>query len=317
MNILSKISVSALLTLGLTACGGGGGGSSDNDDQSTAPVSGTASKGIISSGNVSVWAVEDNGQQATTPLAQFQTSEQGEFTGLIDANVGQTLYFEVRGRSDGSSRMFCDLTDCGEATNDALDTNNNGRVDFGEWTEIDEQTFLSAYAEYQGSGTPIRINLLTHLVSQSFALAPSNSELESAYTDLQDLLQLTVPPNEVPPLLVTEDSSMTKEQVQDNMMMQGLLSNLSDAANISAAIDDISSQYATGGGFQPETVSFANVSSEAIQLTEALTETAPAGAFASGVKETVSDRLSELNATAANTENKLAASDLPLLPPGL
>jgi hypothetical protein len=270
---------------------------------------------VIASGDVSIWHVQADGLHPTAPSVQFGTSEQGVFTGQITATTGQRLYLEVRGRADGSSRMYCDLVDCGTAFNVELDTNSNGRVDFGEWLEIDEQTFLSAYTEYQNADVPIRLNLLTHLVSQSFSSGPTTEVLEAAYSELQQFLQLTTSPDDIPPFTVTGNSTMTADQIQDNAVMQGLLSELANTSDVAQAILTTSELYSSEVGFDASTVSLANVSSLAIQLTAILIEQAPEGTLSEEVKTSVNTQLAMLNQQASETENKLAADDLPTLPP--
>jgi hypothetical protein len=312
-----KLSSVALLISFLTACGGGGGGGGSSDDRPVSnPVNGSASKGIIAQGAVSVWQVSA-GQRPVTPIAQWQTSDIGEFSGNLPVTSGQMLYVEVRGNADGSSTMYCDLPSCGQATSPALDTNQNGIVDFGEWTAIDDDIVISAYVQYQGGSIPVRVNLLTHMVSQSFENTPTSDELEEAYEELQARLELSNMPDQLVPFPSEETQPITINQLKDNLVVQGLLANLGATTQVAEAVATVAGIYQQDPELASDTISDADITRHAIELTELL-EGSPL--FQELTPEEVSSLTEDLNQRhdeAAEDENKLSLSDLPMLPPEL
>lgn len=316
MKKLFKLSSVIACISTLVACGGGGG--SEHSISSPEHIQGSASKGIIAKGDVQVFKITSSGQRASSSFAQLETSESGEFSGALDISKQQLLYFEVRGRNDGTSRMYCDLASCGEVTTPELDENDNGIVDFGEWTTIDDQVYISAYAPYEGAGVPVRINLLTHMVSQSFQNgAPSISDLEDAYSQLQERLNLASLPNELAPLSTSSENPMTAKQVTDNLIIQGMMSSLTSNPDLAQAIDAVTTLYVDDPGLESDSISYADISLQAIALAERLVAIAAPDVFPASERSQVTEDLSELYEDAAESEHKLSMEDFPKLPPGL
>ena len=88
-TVLAVLAISVLSLSG--GCGGGGGGST-----TTTTVSGTASKGLLYPGNVSIFAVDAAGVKGASPLATVATDSSGKFSINIGAYSG-TVVLEATG----------------------------------------------------------------------------------------------------------------------------------------------------------------------------------------------------------------------------
>lgn len=329
MNRFSKLSLSAALSALLIGCGGGGGGDGDVTvvPSEETEISGSASKGVITNGKVTIWAVTSSGELIESPIEEFITSEEGTFSGPTNLYLGQMLYIEVRGLPSGTTKMYCDYPSCGafSANVESLlgddeehpDTNSNGLVDFGEWFFIGDDTFISTYARFKGPTAPIRVNLLTHMVSQSFTSIPSGSDLNNAYEVIQKKLGLSVEPDEMLPLLVKTGESLTRPQIVDNMLMQGMLTELTTNPNMNFAIEELVSFYKADPTLESSAVASSAISASAIALTQRLIDSAPNNVISDGVKFSVAGNLEDINTAFAAEEDRLTASELPMLPPNI
>ena len=78
----------------MTGCGGGGGGTSS--PVTTTTVAGTAAKGILYPGSISIYAVDAAGVKAATPLKTVLTDTSGQFSADVGVYSG-TILIEATG----------------------------------------------------------------------------------------------------------------------------------------------------------------------------------------------------------------------------
>jgi hypothetical protein len=316
MNFFQRL-LGCFLVMSISACGGGGGGKDVNKvGDATVDALGSVSKGLFAKADVTVWAVAQNGRLASEPLATFTSSDNGDFSGDIIASKGDLLYLEASAKADGSSRMYCDMTSCGDATIDALDLNSNGRVDFGEWFAVPQGFELTAYVEYTDALTPLRVNLLTHMVSQALVFPITKNKLDNHYDQLVDTLQLSSSPAETRPFDPSSVSSLSLNDLKDNMLISGLL-NASGAFDLNSLVSDAVENYQSTAFFTDDTFSFAEISARAVAVTEMMIENVPDASLSNQVKENISQRMVALNDQVSSDENRLSAAQLPKLPPEL
>lgn len=162
--------LAALATIAaLTACGGGGGGSRSQGPD-TPPVqsfslNGTVSKGIISNGVVSVFAIEDG--EVGRPLATTVTNEVGQFHTTISGYTGP-VYIRVTAATSGApTLMICDAANgCGSFSSASEhDSNSNGLIDFGERFPVGNDFELTSALPSAAVTTSTSVSTLTHLAA--------------------------------------------------------------------------------------------------------------------------------------------------------
>jgi hypothetical protein len=141
MNIHSKIGIliaAALLTCLylLAGCGSSGGGGA----VVSTSIKGTAAKGIIYPGTVVIYAIDNNGQKATTPLATVATDVNGRYNADLGSYSGGLLleaYGTYTDEATGSSvaiTPFLPLHAVVDAVNNS--TNNNRPIAVTPLTEL-------------------------------------------------------------------------------------------------------------------------------------------------------------------------------------
>ncbi|HVL02318.1 MAG TPA: hypothetical protein VM553_21010 [Dongiaceae bacterium] len=196
-KILPSVMVSSALLL--TACGGGGGGggSSSGNSQQPAPVmstvSGTVTKGVISNGLVSVYAVAEGttGQL----LGTARTDESGHFSLSVTGYQGP-VYIEVTAAGSGSpTLMTCDSANgCGDYSSaSSYDTNHNDSIDFGERFAVSGDFMLSSALPSIQQSASTSISTLTHLAAQlagQFPQGINEVSIAAALSQVQNLFGL-------------------------------------------------------------------------------------------------------------------------------
>lgn len=305
-----------LLVASLAGCGGGGGGGEGTSikGDGSVGVSGSVSKGLFANADITLWKVSPNGTLSANPLVTFLSSSEGRFSGDIVVSQGDLLYVQASAKQDGSSRMYCDMSSCGEATIDSLDTNNNGRVDFGEWFAVPQGFQLSGYAEYKDARTPLRINLLTHLVSEVLEPPITKAKLSDRYEQLVDSLQLETLPSETAPFDPSEANNLGVNALKDNVLMLGLLDD-SDAFDLSAMVSNAVDHYRSTGFYTDDAFSLTEVSGRAVHVTDVLVERVSDELLPRGAKDSLSNRIMTLNTEISVQEDRLPVAELPLSPP--
>lgn len=233
MDKFARNLITLIILTGLVACGGGGGSSSsdsetgavDNsvsennqlhptvtDDFVAVKVSGSAVKGVISNGIVTLYSIDDQGAQAgvlgsgvTDQLGAFNVDIPQSYSGLVEVVVAAT------GDSASPTLMVCDASaGCGFFNlSTQLDSNQNGVIDFGEQFALNSSFEISHIVAYsEGEPFSVHVTPLTHLTSrfaksleggatvENFNLARSQVanlfDLVSAFDELEavDITQL-------------------------------------------------------------------------------------------------------------------------------
>lgn len=194
----SQLTVLAMVSL-LSACGGGGSSSGSSHEANPASsvqkatVKGTVSKGVIRNGVVTIYAIENG--TATIQLASTTTNENGQFSALI-SNYDGPVYVEVTASSSGTpTRMICDAAaGCGSfADGDALDTNSNGVIDFGESFDVSQDFLLTTSLPSSQLNAQTSVSTLTHLATQLAAQYPqglNDISIAVAMSQVQNLFGL-------------------------------------------------------------------------------------------------------------------------------
>lgn len=197
-TVLPRLVVSSAIAL-LTACGGGGGGSGGSSSAAPAPVvqvstvSGTVTKGVISNGLVSVYALEDGATARL--LGSTRTDQSGHFSLSVTGYQG-AVYIEVTAASIGEpTLMTCDsAAGCGDFSGSSnYDSNNNGSIDFGERFAVSGNFMLSSALPSIQQSASTSISTLTHLAAQLAAQFPqgiNEVSIAAALSQVQNLFGL-------------------------------------------------------------------------------------------------------------------------------
>ena len=198
-NVLPRLVVSSAIAL-LSACGGGGGGGGNGSSSGTpAPaaqvstVSGTVTKGVISNGLVSVYALEDGATARL--LGTSRTDQSGHFSLNVTGYQGP-VYIEVTASTSGDpTLMTCDSANgCGDFSSDSnYDSNDNGSIDFGERFVVSGDFMLSGALPSIQQSVSTSISTLTHLAAQLAAQFPqgiNEVSIAAALSQVQNLFDL-------------------------------------------------------------------------------------------------------------------------------
>lgn len=244
---IKHISATICCLLMLSACGGGGGSSDDSSGSgsgsgsgggTTSPItlSGSAFKGILNNAVVNVYEIVD-GQIANSPTATTYTDEFGLYE--FETNeLSNIVYVTVSGRDDETSLMQCDLRDCGVATADSVDSDNNGVITFGEWIQINSDFELSAFfVDWQPSDSP-SVNLLTHIVAENLESIDSDS-IATAYQQVGSNMGLSSEPYELSPVDVSEELEQADIESLKVSALLSLLDTSDTDIDIISLIDDL------------------------------------------------------------------------------
>ena len=160
-NVIKSLLMLALVTI-ITACGGGGGGGS-TADPSPANVSGTASKGIIKNGIVSIYGVTD-GVIDDMALVNGITDDNGEYSLQLSNYIGP-IVIEIT--ASESSTMVCDVIDaCSDGVN------------FGDDYSLSDDFSLKAIVPSITAGEAVTTNI-TPFTSMAAALAETSDGLSA------------------------------------------------------------------------------------------------------------------------------------------
>ena len=237
MSKFARIFLTWCVFVGLSACGGGGGsssadeatadvtngisdGASDDvqyhpsvsDDFVAVNVSGSAVKGVISNGLVTLFSLSDQGDQ-TGVLGSGVTDQWGSFQIDIPESYSGLVEVVVSGSSDNLSPtlMVCDSSSgCGVYDSvTELDLNDNDTIDFGERFSLSSAFEITHIVEYAGGGEPFSayVTPLTHLTSRfakSFAEGATEENLNLARNQVANLFNLVNQFDELEALDITQ-----------------------------------------------------------------------------------------------------------------
>lgn len=191
-KFLPHLVVSSAISL-LAACGGGGGSAAPTNtpqEVRSSTVSGTVTKGVISNGQVSVYALEEG---ATGDLlASGRTDDSGHFSITISGHQGP-VYIEVTAATSGNpTLMICDVAaGCGDFSGASNhDSNDNGTIDFGERFQVPSSFLLSSALPSASVASNTSISTLTHLAAQLAAQFPqgiNDLSIATAMSQVQNL----------------------------------------------------------------------------------------------------------------------------------
>lgn len=265
-------------------------------------LSGFGSKGIVQNGVVKLYRVM-NGAVGTV-IATTTTADDGSFAlAPAEADLTSMVWLELRGAEDGSTRVQCDLASCGvyaDSSND--DLNDNGLVDVGEWVNVDSSFRMTAWLVWSGNETAISINPVTHAIASQYSSAPSASTLAAQYAAVQEQLGLTVSPAHLPVLdVLTSDDTAGLQ----NQLLAAAVASVygSDAETIEQQLTAVGTGVST---VPMREQSLTRISERALAVARRLPE---------NTRATLVSHLDEVNQNAADSENRLSADDLPMLPP--
>ncbi len=305
--MIIKTRLTAVLCLGLALLG--------CEKMVYTPISGSASKGIISGGEVAIYPITDDGIIGAEPIATGKTTAKGKFEFDVPISDQNAVYIEVQGRDDGTTLMFCDLQDCGIANDSSLDINQDGIVNFGEWCVIGPEFKLTAYALPPINLATLNINVLTHVIAQKYTTAPTEAELSTEYTQLQQQLNLASSPSAIEPLDLSGDIELSQTQLQDNIIMLAVVERFNSSADVSDAIVNMTDDFLVNNTVVSAEHSFTDITADAILFTGAVVANIDNTVLPQSVKTEVESQLRQSNRVAAQDENQLEIDDLPISPP--
>lgn len=262
--------------------------------------------GIVQNANVAAYSIEEGGVSETN-IGTAVTDSDGFFTMDIEYSA-EVIYLVVSGNDLATTLMQCNLESCGEAEEaDSVDTDASGTIDFGEWQVVGTDFELITYVGNWEEGDEIRVNLLTHLAATSFDTPPSLTELEAEYLAIEEALDLFQSPDEVDFVDVTDETAET-DDLSDTLIAAALLSLVEDefeSVDLAASIDALEELLDGESLAESDEVALSEISAEALNIAENLPEETAGD---------VTDKLKTINEEAADEENTLVASDLPLMP---
>ncbi|MDY6921988.1 MAG: hypothetical protein SV765_17450 [Pseudomonadota bacterium] len=245
----------AIAVLSLAACGGGGGSSSQ--DSAAASSSGTAAatvqgavvKGLVRQANVSVYAVTDG--TAGALLASTRSDANGQYRLALGDYQGP-LYLEVTTQT-GATTLLCDsASGCGSFTGvTEADSNNNGRVDFGEAYPAPADFQLSAVVS-ETPQSPVSVTVLTHLaaaLAQSLPQGLNAVSIAVAQSQIENLFQVASL-SQTQALDLTNPEAVAAATVDElrYSVLAGALAGLTDGASLPQVLAQLTEQLQLQGG---------------------------------------------------------------------
>lgn len=300
---------SLVLTFSLEGCGGGGGSdstanstptntqSSASDSQSAnspqklpadSSIAGSAVKGVIQSGVVSAYEVE-NGQRGDL-ISTTTTDASGNFSVAVSSLYSGAVLLTVT--ADSNSTMTCDsLEGCGAtASGDtSLDSNNNGSVDFGERFTLPSNFMLSAALD-SANQSSAHITTLSHLAAEyaaDMAGGMSTYNVASANSQVGQIFNLAGNLTEISPVDLTSStavSNASSSQAQLSMLSVAVLDSLA-GSNLAESINQLASDFSNNQGQFVQnnstdgSATLDDISSRAMELAQNLSRDADAAEF--------------------------------------
>jgi hypothetical protein len=106
----ASLFLTAVASASLLAGCGGGGDDAASTATSTIALSGTAAKGLMANADVAVYAVNADGQMASTPLATTTTDGNGQYQLNFNATKGQPVVIKVTAKANGQTTHLDEVT---------------------------------------------------------------------------------------------------------------------------------------------------------------------------------------------------------------
>ncbi|PCI46360.1 MAG: hypothetical protein COB51_07280 [Moraxellaceae bacterium] len=285
MSKFARIFLTWCIFVGLSACGGGGGSSSADqaagdvgngvvssgvsddiqyhpsvtDDFVAVNVSGSAVKGIISNGLVTLFSLSAQGDQAGV-LGSGVTDQWGSFQIDIPESYSGLVEVVVSGNSDAVSPtlMICDSSSgCGVYDSvTELDLNDNDTIDFGERFALSSAFEITHIVEYAGGGEPFSayVTPLTHLTSRfakSFEDGATEENLNLARNQVANLFNLVNEFDELEALDITqlEDLDSIDGDVLNYSLIAASFAGLaSDGGDLGEIIAQLAADFTANNG---------------------------------------------------------------------
>ena len=222
----------------LSSCGGGSG--SNDDGRSLNTISGTAAKGIIKNGIVTVYGVS-NGTRDLEELASDSTDDKGRYSLDIEDYTGP-IFVEVTA-DPNTTKMICDITpSCGETP-------------FGEEINLDSDFIIKAVVGKLEKNKPVtaNINTITSLVAAKVE-AGSNidlTEISNANSQVANLLGMTGNLSEKPMIDITNEVSLrAAEKDERNMAIlnSAIASSMENEISISEGLNKLTREFVDNNG---------------------------------------------------------------------
>ena len=277
------------------SCGSSSDDDDDDDDVNTAlTVSGTAAKGLISGGVVSIHPIID-GVLSNTPIASSTTDANGDYSATINNYDGNP--FIVRVTTTATTTMRCDLPEgCGDGSA------------FGDDVTLNDSSFnLDAVVPpipTTQTNTSVNLSVLTTTASE-VALNTLNSSpstdistlINNANTAVANRFGLTGNVTQLPVVDLTNPASLVgvaQDVIQYNLLSVGVVETQlsgNNASTIAQALSNFATQFSTQGGIaDTETAASSNVT-----LTEILSA-------ANQVADSVRNAISNAGGSTENLE---------------
>ena len=278
MDILSRSLLAILVSTALVACGGGGSSSSSDsigsdqaaidsnqlhplaaEDFVAVKLSGSAVKGVISNGLVTVFSVDSDGSRdgvlgagLTDAFGAFAIDIPQDYAGLVEAVIS--------GRSDNTSPtlMTCDAAGgCGVFDSlSELDLNQNGDIDFGEQFPLSTRFEMTHVVQFNGGDEPFSVHVtpLTHLSSR-FAVSMggdlTEDSLNIARSQVADLFNLTLSFAELEALDITQlgdSESVDSDRLNYSLAAASFAGLASDGGDLGDILARLTADFTQNNG---------------------------------------------------------------------
>lgn len=248
--------IAAALMVG--GCSGSSGGS-ESSSVPTSPraestLSGSAIKGVIRQGLVSVYLVEEeNGAMVISDesiATAVRTDSNGQYELSISAALEDaTLVVELN--ADSQTRMLCDVTDgCG-------DDSEGSPIDFGEEFSLSESFSLKGLVGGVNEGDTVSAHLspLTHMMvarAESAVLGLTAENISAAQVYVEESFDLESGTLNLTPADITRldnQSGLTQDQLEMAIVSAAFLGlvNSDDWESIDEVLDHVSARLSSGG----------------------------------------------------------------------
>lgn len=182
----ASIFLTAVASASLLAGCGGGGDDAASTATSTIALSGTAAKGLMANADVAVYAVNADGQMASTPLATATTDGNGRYQLNFNATKGQPVVIKVTAKANGTTTHLDEVSGLVQALpanfsmRALLVPQTTGAISTGvNVTPFSEMT-VAAAARASGGITAANAAQATSTVTQLLGFDPTTVAVTSA-----------------------------------------------------------------------------------------------------------------------------------------
>lgn len=189
-------------------------------------IIGNVIKGTVKNADVNFYLINEN-KIGNSPFARTKTDANGNFTLVMpNGNVSDSIFIEVSGAADGSSKMVCDAEICGVVgVVDGEDADGSGSFEFGEDITVSDDFRLSTIVSDYKNSPELRVSVtpISHFAVQR-AKKKGDLSYQSIKAEMKNLADLLKLPKELSQVLAVDITRTLSGDLDRNSVRYSLYS---------------------------------------------------------------------------------------------